>query len=136
MIITFQKLLILIIIATVMYSCNKQLPNQVNFEINENWSFRAVGDSNWLSATVPGCVHTDLMDNGIIDDPYYRLNEQNVQWIDKKDWEYSTSFNVSEQILKYDVVELNFKGLDTYADVYLNNKFYKPSLSTNINTSY
>ncbi len=120
MTIKFHKVLILIII--VLYSCSKQLPNQVNFEISENWSFREVGDSNWLNATVPGYVHTDLIDNGIIDDPYYRLNEHDVQWVDKKDWEYRTSFKVSEHILKYDVVELNFNGLDTYADVYLNDK--------------
>ena len=30
-------------------------------------------------ATVPGTVHTDLMDNKLIDDPFYRLNERGVQ---------------------------------------------------------
>ena len=120
MTITIQRLFALFIFSTTMYSCNTQLPRQVNVEINENWSFREVGDSNWLDATVPGCVHTDLMNNEVIDDPYYRMNEHDVQWVDKKDWEYSTTFEVSERILNNDVVELNFDGLDTYADIYLN----------------
>jgi len=33
------------------------------------------------------------MANGIIEDTFYRLNEHNVQWIDKEDWEYKTSIS-------------------------------------------
>ncbi len=111
-----------------MNSCQEKLTNHISFEINENWSFREAGNSNWLDAKVPGCVHTDLLDNGIIDDPFYRLNEYDVQWIDKKDWEYQTTFNVDKKILEKDVVELEFKGLDTYANIYLNNQLV---ISTN-----
>ncbi len=72
----------------------------------------------WYEATVPGCVHTDLLNNSIIEDPYYRLNERDVQWVDKKDWEYSTTFKIDKNTLDKDVVELDFKGLDTYANVF------------------
>lgn len=89
-------------------------------ELNTNWEFRAVNDSHWLPAIVPGSVHTDLMNNGIIKDPFYRLNELDVQWIDKKNWEYKTNFEIPESVLNRDVIELDFKGLDTYADVFLN----------------
>jgi len=95
--------------------------NTVTKKINSNWSFKSTSDSNWLPATVPGSVHTDLLANNIIEDPYYRLNEHNLQWIDKKDWEYSTSFNIDKSIIDHDIVEILFKGLDTYAKVYLNN---------------
>ena len=64
-----------------------QLPQTIK-QINTGWKFKAFDDTSWLAATVPGTVHTDLMDNGIIEDPYYRLNERKVQWIDKKDWIY------------------------------------------------
>ena len=53
-------------------------------------------------------------------DPYFRLNEREVQWVDKEDWEYKTTLNVDAEIFDKRNVELNFKGLDTYADVYLN----------------
>ena len=53
------------------------------------WQFKQNrGSGNWYKATVPGVVHTDLMANGIIDDPFYRLNERGVQWVDKEDWIY------------------------------------------------
>jgi len=89
-------------------------------EISDNWQFKQTDKNDWLAAKVPGTVHTDLMDNKLIEDPYYRLNEKSIQWIDKKDWEYKTTFDLSPQTFEKQVIELNFKGLDTYADVYLN----------------
>jgi len=103
------------------WSCNTktaQLP--VITEISTNWEFKEVGTENWLPAIVPGTVHTDLMANGIIEDPHYALNETAVQWIEKKNWEYKSHFEVESSILKKQTIELQFKGLDTYADVFLN----------------
>ena len=114
-------------------SC-QQKENSISNLIKSNWSFKAVDDSIWLPATVPGYVHLDLLNNNLIEDPYYRLNEHNQQWIDKKDWEYRTTFNVDGWILEKDVVELNFKGLDTYANVYLNDKLIL--MADNMFTSY
>jgi len=88
--------------------------------IQENWSFRQAGTKEWVSATVPGTVHTDLMDNGLIDNPYRSTNEPKLQWIEYEDWEYKTVFTPSKELLANKVQELVFKGLDTYADVYLN----------------
>ena len=92
----------------------------VKQEINKNWTFKQVRGNNWYQASVPGVVHTDLIDNKIIEDPYFRLNERGVQWVDKEDWEYKAPLVVSSDIFSKDNIELDFKGLDTYADVYLN----------------
>ena len=89
-------------------------------QINTGWQFHEVGKTDWHDATVPGCVHTDLLANKLIDDPFYRDNEKKQQWIDKKDWEYRTTFKIAPQILARENVELVFEGLDTYAQVYLN----------------
>jgi len=91
-------------------------------KINSNWQFSEAEKDQWLPAEVPGTVHTDLMANGKIEDPYYRLNEKDQQWIDKKDWEYKTEFDVSEDLIGKDHVEIIFHGLDTYADVFLNDQ--------------
>lgn len=88
--------------------------------LNQHWQFRQAGTEPWLSATVPGCVHTDLMQHGLIPDPYYGLNEKTVQWVDKADWEYRTFFDVSDLGKHYGHYEIIFEGLDTYADVYVN----------------
>ncbi len=103
-------------------SCNVETdPNlMIQKELDSNWTFNQVGQNEWLPATVPGTVHTDLIDNEKIEDPFYRLNEHDLQWIDKEDWEYKTTFTVEEDLLKRDRVELDFKGLDTYADVMVN----------------
>mgnify|MGYP001217453694 CR=1 FL=1 len=101
--------------------CNQETKKLVvSTEISSGWTFRQAGKNEWLPATVPGCVHTDLLDNGKIEDPFYRLNEHKVQWIDKQDWEYKTTFTIDAATLHCDRVALDFKGLDTYACVYVN----------------
>ncbi|TKJ94047.1 beta-galactosidase [Paenibacillus sp. CFBP13512] len=86
----------------------------------KQWTFKAVDESEWLPATVPGTVHTDLLDNGKISNPFYGTNEKDVQWIDKKDWEYITTIDVEENVMNHSHIELVFAGLDTYAEVYVN----------------
>jgi beta-mannosidase len=88
--------------------------------LSRHWQFRESGTGDWLAATVPGTVHTDLLAHGKIPDPFYRTNERDLQWIDKKDWEYRMAFDIDADTLAHDHVELCFSGLDTYADVYLN----------------
>jgi beta-mannosidase len=88
--------------------------------LHHKWTFRQVGTEAWYSATVPGTIHTDLMQHGLIPDPFYRNNEKDVQWVADKDWEYQTIVEVSDMETKDSQVYLLFEGLDTYADVYLN----------------
>jgi len=92
----------------------------VQYEINTGWKFRQSRLPNWYPATVPGVIHTDLMDNKIIEDPFFRLNERGVQWVDKEDWMYETYFDVNHEIFSKKNIRLHFMGLDTYVHVYLN----------------
>ena len=101
---------------------------------DQNWSFKALEDSSWLRASVPGTIHTDLMANGIIEDPYYRLNERKVQWVDKKDWVYQCAFEISAEEFVRHHHELQFEGLDTYASVYINDRLVLQS--SNMHRSY
>ncbi len=86
----------------------------------ENWSFRSTNDSEWLKAKVPGSVTQDLFLLGEIEDPYVGNNALSLQWISKTDWDYQTTFEVSEAQLKKANHQLRFEGLDTYAEVRLN----------------
>ncbi len=92
------------------------------FDLSGNWKFRKKGDNIWLKATVPGTVHTDLLANKEIKDPFYRTNEKDQQWIETTDWEYQTTFFADDELLKKEKIEIVFEGLDTYADVYLNDR--------------
>ena len=90
--------------------------------LHEGWKFRQARLTNWYPATVPGVVHTDLLQNKIIEDPFFRLNERGLQWIDKEDWVYETCFTLAAGMMRKENMELVFEGLDTYADVYLNDE--------------
>lgn len=85
-----------------------------------NWQFRNTKDTNWYPATVPGSVHTDLLDNALIKDPFIGDNEIHLQWISKSDWEYRTQFSIDKELLKKKNLKLTFEGLDTYASIFLN----------------
>lgn len=90
--------------------------------LHDNWRFRQGRAEIWYPATVPGTVHTDLMANEIIEDPFFRLNERSVQWVDKEDWMYETTFKATAAETESENQQIVFKGLDTYADVYLNHE--------------
>ncbi|HVF42675.1 MAG TPA: glycoside hydrolase family 2 protein [Pyrinomonadaceae bacterium] len=90
--------------------------------LDGGWTFREVGKGEWRRARVPGSVHTDLLANKLIEDPFYRDNEPKLQWIGKTDWEYRTAFDVPAATLARRHVELVFDGLDTYATVFLNDR--------------
>src|SRR6058998_413501 len=46
--------------------------SKIRIPLLTGWQFREVGKDKWYPATVPGCVHTDLLNNRLIDDPFYR----------------------------------------------------------------
>ncbi|MGX4656179.1 glycoside hydrolase family 2 protein [Micromonospora sp. SCSIO 07396] len=94
--------------------------------LHEGWQLRAVSGpqvpdavaGRAVPATVPGCVHTDLLAAGLIDDPYLDANETTLAWIGRTDWEYATTF--VHRPGDDDRVELVCAGLDTVATVTLN----------------
>jgi len=95
---------------------------RVTISVNTGWQFRELERMAGDRQLCRVCVHTDLLTTKLIEDPFYRDNEQRLQWIGKTDWEYQTTFNVTPEILARDNVELVFEGLDTYANIFLNNE--------------
>lgn len=91
-------------------------------KITENWEFHEAGENKIYSASVPGSIHLDLIQHEIIPDPFYSNNEEQLKWIEDKNWTYETIFLLSEEELNKDHIYLVFKGLDTYAQVFLNDK--------------
>ena len=90
--------------------------------LSGEWQFRRAGTKEWLPATVPGGVHTDLLAAGRIPDPFVGDNEKRVQWVAEADWEYKTSFVVPPELLAEEQLWLVCDGLDTLATVTLNGK--------------
>ncbi|MFK7806879.1 MAG: glycoside hydrolase family 2 protein [Saprospiraceae bacterium] len=100
---------------------SKVSPSAVLQALNTDWEFRQADAEDWMTISkIPSTVHTALLENKKIEDPFYRNNEADLQWIENKNWEYRKRFDVQPDVLKEEVVELDFKGLDTYAEVFLN----------------
>jgi beta-mannosidase len=87
-----------------------------------NWHFRQAGIGEWLPATVPGGVHTDLLAQGIIPDPFVGDNEKKVMWVAEKDWDYQYTLIPDAEVMTEEKVFLVADGLDTIAYVRLNGK--------------
>ena len=86
----------------------------------DGWTFCQAGKEQWYSAEVPGVVQTDLLRHGLIPDFYKGSNIDSVQWIENEDWIYKRTIIANDSLLKNGHVDLVFKGLDTFAEVYLN----------------
>ena len=117
-----KYILLLLVIASV-FSCKKTTSDlPITFHIHENWEFKSVEDTDWKSASVPGNIFTDLLEHKMIPDPFIKTNEEKVQWVSKKDWEYKTTFSINEDALLKENINISFEGLDTYAKIYLNDQ--------------
>ena len=119
-----MKLIILLFLSLIIASCTpeKHEPTVVSMRLHSNWVFSKEGSEKWYTADVPGVVHIDLYANQLIGDPYWEDNEQKQRWIENENWVYKTTFNADIFLKKYQHIELNFEGLDTYAEVYLNDQ--------------
>ncbi|HRH69608.1 MAG TPA: hypothetical protein PLB89_08895 [Flavobacteriales bacterium] len=93
---------------------------EVHIPLNDGWQFQQVGKEQWYSAEVPGVVQTDLLRHGLIPDFMQGSNIDSVQWIENEDWVYKRTIVVSDSLLKHGHLDLVFKGLDTFAEVYIN----------------
>lgn len=82
------------------------------------WEGMRSSNGSTFPATVPGCVHTDLMKIGQLPgDIYWRDTAKQVQWIENEAWIYTRHFTVDALA---EGATLVFECLDTYADIYLN----------------
>lgn len=86
----------------------------------EVWNVQKFSDNGWSKARVPGTIHTDLFLNHQIPDPFYGSNEKQLQWIEAQNWVYQTHFIISKKEISTQNKELVFYGLDTHAQVFVN----------------
>lgn len=89
---------------------------------SENWKLRQENSHEIFKAKVPGCVQSDLMANKQIGNLILDTNEQQFKWVEDKNWVYSCEFESPKNWFKSEVINLVFEGIDTYSEIYLNNK--------------
>lgn len=79
-----------------------------------------------LPAQMPAQVHEILLWHGKIEDPTVMGNPEKCFWVAETDWIYKCTFNLNIASLaepsKKKKYYLNFRGLDTLTDIYLNGR--------------
>lgn len=74
----------------------------------------------WFKANLPCDIHEPLIREDFIKEPLNKENFYDCEWTENKSWWFKKTFEVDEEILKSDVVELKIDMLDSGADVILN----------------
>ncbi|MFC5403157.1 beta-mannosidase [Cohnella soli] len=92
-------------------------------DLNGAWLLNGIDESARkapiaIEAQVPGHVHQDLEQAGLIPDPRIRKNADLCQWVEHMQWTYTKTFELAE--LSEGAPVLAFEGLDTFSDIYLN----------------
>lgn len=90
--------------------------------LNGKWdgSYQLPGEQSvTFQGNVPGCAHTDLLQEGKIADPFLNSQAEECQFIEKAVFEYTKTFVFEEST---ENVRLHFSCLDTYCDIWLNGK--------------
>lgn len=83
---------------------------------------RDLDDSEWLDCTVPNSIFINLIEAGKINHGDLDANPENYSWVSDAPWVYRKTFDVSEEMLAADKIELVYDGLDTVTSVWLNEK--------------
>ncbi len=95
----------------------------IKIDLNGAWQGHGISadgsQTKDFNATVPGCVQTDLYGDGLHTNVFWRDNADKVQWIENWSWRYTKTFTLEE--IPTDC-QLVCEGLDTYCDVYLNDR--------------
>ncbi len=103
------------------------------FSLNNGWQFTLskinstdkessinVKQGKWFEASVPGTIHTDLLNLNLIEEPFYSDNENKLQWIGECDWSYKNKFDLPKHFDKDKSTFLVFEGIDTAAEILVN----------------
>lgn len=115
-----QFFIFISILSLILSSCRKGQISYAEIEINSNWELYSSDDSIRMEATVPGTLLGDLFKNEEIGNPYLADNINTLQWVDRKEWTYSTIFDVPSDVLKMNSVSLSIGQVKGVAEIVLN----------------
>ena len=67
--------------------------------LNGEWIINSLKYQN-IKAQMPGSVLSALLENNLIEDPYYRMNEYETKKISFEDFDFERDFDLSKEQLK------------------------------------
>lgn len=88
--------------------------------LHDGWTGVIKSNGTKFPATVPGGIYTDLENAKLIPKNLKGFNDVKNRWVASETVMYTTYFEVDDTILKAPKVALVFHGLDTFANVFVN----------------
>ena len=71
---------------------------------------------------VPGGIHSALQKAGVIVDPFWGRNEEQIQWVGQSDWNVSRTFDLSGDLLAKKEIVLRLEDCDAFATIFVNGR--------------
>lgn len=103
------------------------MAQNITLPMHQDWKFKAAAPNiknqlpeQWLEVDVPCLAHTALSKHNYLPDLFFRDNESKYQYLEREDWIFEKKFDLGPQVAQKQHITLNFKGLDTHCDVFLN----------------
>lgn len=117
------------------------LAQAVEYPLHDNWKAKRAGDitvdgsvltggeykmEGWMEAVVPGTILTTLLHNKQIPDPFFGMNNNLIPDVYDTGRDYYTYWFYNEfqipEVKDGQEVWLNFRGINYFADIFLNGK--------------
>lgn len=90
------------------------------FDLSGQWALRKRDSHDSMYMTIPGTVLSGYLENGRMEDPFYRLNEYKANEMFENDYEFEKSFMLPASAVKEKKQYLVCEGLDTICEIYIN----------------
>lgn len=105
---------------------------KISFDLTGKWEFREyplsarrmrdLDSADWRQTSIPCSIFESLIKSGQIRQSDIDTDPKRFSWVSEKPWIYRKFFDVPEELLRCDRVDLVFDGMDTIASIWLNNK--------------
>ncbi|MBQ9744306.1 MAG: glycoside hydrolase family 2 protein [Clostridia bacterium] len=87
----------------------------------ENWKMN-YKEHYGLECKAPCSMYSVLLQHGLIEDPFYGINELEYTKLSDYDCIFESEFYIDENTIHQNYIELVFLGLDTLCKIYINGK--------------
>lgn len=92
------------------------------YKLKEQWEMKKLGSDISYKTDIPATMYEVLYENQVIEDPFYGENDLKQRYLSDYDYVFTKTFVIDEALMKSEIIELVFKGLDTLATIKINGK--------------